>query len=120
MTPEQKILALLDDFDVENHVSSVPRNDLAAAREFQRIGPAEAEARTNGAGITWIEDLIVNAIVGRLFCGFGCPIGQASRMGDSVEVARRSGDKRLRAEAEFAERGPVRRCGIAQIGRAHV
>ena len=24
---------------------------------------AEAEARTNGAGITWIEDLIVNAIV---------------------------------------------------------
>ena len=39
MTPEQKVLALLDDFDVENHVSSVPRNDLAAAREFyQRRG----------------------------------------------------------------------------------
>lgn len=48
----------------------------------------------------YLATFIVNAIVGRLFCGFGCPIGQASRMGDSVEVARRSGDKRLRAEVE--------------------
>ncbi len=48
----------------------------------------------------YLATFIVNAIVGRLFCGFGCPIGQASRMGDSVEVARRSGDKRLRAELE--------------------
>jgi polyferredoxin len=43
---------------------------------------------------------VVNGFVGRLFCGFGCPIGQASRMGDSVEVARRSGAPRLRPEAE--------------------
>ena len=48
----------------------------------------------------YLATFIVNAIVGRLFCGFGSPIGQASRMGASVEVARRSGDKRLRAEAE--------------------
>lgn len=48
----------------------------------------------------YLATFIVNGIVGRLFCGFGCPIGQASRMGDSVEVARRSGEKRLRVELE--------------------
>ncbi len=33
---------------------------------------------------------ILNALLGRAFCGFGCPIGQVSRLADGSELARRS------------------------------
>jgi polyferredoxin len=38
-------------------------------------------------GITFV----INAVVGRLFCGWGCPVAQVSRFGEEVEIARRSG-----------------------------
>lgn len=50
--------------------------------------------------VFYLMTFVVNGVVGRLFCGFGCPIGQMSRMSDSVEVAAKSGEKRLKAEAE--------------------
>ena len=35
-------------------------------------------------GITFL----INAVFGRLFCGFGCPIGEASRLADAVDAAK--------------------------------
>jgi polyferredoxin len=46
--------------------------------------------------IFYLLTFIVNGIVGRLFCGFGCPVGQMSRLSDSAEIAQRTGDNRLR------------------------
>lgn len=69
-----------------------------------------AGARTNfvyGFGAVFLSvvvfyllTFIINGIVGRLFCGFGCPIGQMSRMSDSAEISQKTGEKRLRAEGE--------------------
>lgn len=50
--------------------------------------------------VFYLMTFVVNGLVGRLFCGFGCPVGQMSRMSDSCEVAQKSGEKRLKAEAE--------------------
>ena len=50
--------------------------------------------------VFYLMTFVVNGIVGRLFCGFGCPVGQMSRMSDSAEVAQKSGEKRFKAEAE--------------------
>jgi polyferredoxin len=38
---------------------------------------------------------VLNAALGRIFCGFGCPIGQISRLGDDVEVASKTRKDRL-------------------------
>ena len=50
--------------------------------------------------VFYLLTFIVNGIVGRLFCGFGCPIGQMSRMSDSAEISQKTGENRLRAEGE--------------------
>jgi len=42
---------------------------------------------------------VLNAAMGRVFCGFGCPIGEVSRLGDDVEIAAKSGKNRLAARA---------------------
>jgi len=38
-------------------------------------------------GSFYLITFVLNAAMGRVFCGFGCPIGQASRFGDDVEIA---------------------------------
>jgi polyferredoxin len=38
-----------------------------------------------------------NLVGGRLFCGWGCPVGQISRFGEAVEMARDRRGERLRA-----------------------
>ena len=38
----------------------------------------------------YLVTFVLNALMGRVFCGFGCPIGQASRLGDDVEAAVKS------------------------------
>lgn len=47
----------------------------------------------------YVATFVINAVAGRLFCGFGCPVGELQRLGDSSEVARKTGDKRLAAYA---------------------
>ena len=42
-------------------------------------------------GITFL----INAVFGRLFCGFGCPIGEASRLADAVDAAKPAHARRL-------------------------
>lgn len=50
--------------------------------------------------IFYLLTFVINGIVGRLFCGFGCPIGQLSRASDTAEIARKTGEHRLRSEGE--------------------
>jgi len=49
-----------------------------------------------GVGIAtfYLITFILNAAMGRVFCGFGCPIGQAFRLGDDVEIAAATGKDR--------------------------
>ncbi len=48
----------------------------------------------------YLITFVLNAVMGRVFCGFGCPIGQASRLGDDVEIAAKAGKGRRTAEAK--------------------
>jgi len=47
----------------------------------------------------YLVTFLINAFVGRLFCGFGCPIGHMSRLGDDLEIAAGTGEKRFGAQA---------------------
>lgn len=38
---------------------------------------------------------VLNVLMGRVLCGFGCPVGQCSRLGDDVAVAGKTGKDRL-------------------------
>jgi NAD-dependent dihydropyrimidine dehydrogenase PreA subunit len=50
----------------------------------------------------YILTFVFNAFLGRIFCGFGCPIGQASRLGDDVEIAEKTGKSRLVVIGRYA------------------
>lgn len=52
--------------------------------------------------IFYLLTFIINAVVGRLFCGFGCPVGEMSRLSDSAEIGRKTGERRFKAEAQAA------------------
>ncbi len=38
----------------------------------------------------WAMTVALRAVLGRVFCGFGCLVGQAARLGDNTETAERS------------------------------
>lgn len=38
-----------------------------------------------GIGLFYVVTFLVNVIGGRLFCGWGCPVGQLSRFGEAVD-----------------------------------
>jgi len=40
--------------------------------------------------VLWGFTFATNIIVGRFFCGWGCPVGYVSRLGEDVELARRN------------------------------
>ena len=46
----------------------------------------------------YVVTFILNAALGRIFCGFGCPVAQASRLGEDAEIAAKTGKDRVRAE----------------------
>ncbi|MCG3133268.1 MAG: hypothetical protein HMLKMBBP_00393 [Planctomycetes bacterium] len=49
-------------------------------------------------GVTFLS----NVFVGRFFCGFGCPVGHVSRLGETVELAKASRARRILAHASGA------------------
>lgn len=49
-------------------------------------------------GVTFLS----NVFVGRFFCGWGCPVGYASRLGESVELSRQSFPRRALTHAAGA------------------
>ena len=38
-----------------------------------------------GIGASYVATFLINVIGGRLFCGWGCPVGQLSRFGEAVD-----------------------------------
>jgi polyferredoxin len=43
----------------------------------------------------YVLTFLLNAFLGRVFCGFGCPIGEASRLADQVQAARKPRARRV-------------------------
>lgn len=41
-------------------------------------------------GILWGITFTTNVVVGRFFCGWGCPVGYVSRLGEDVDLAKKS------------------------------
>lgn len=46
-----------------------------------------------GIAALWGTTFLTNVIVGRFFCGWGCPVGYVSRLGEDVSRTRRRGGK---------------------------
>lgn len=49
-----------------------------------------------GIGAMYVVTFLSNVIAGRLFCGWGCPVGQVSRFGDAVATPGKRGTTLLR------------------------
>ena len=84
-------------------VVGVGRFDLWAGHHLALFAPAPAFIAFFGVlvglFVVYLPTFVVNAVLGRVFCGFGCPVGHTARLADAVEVGRRMGKRRLRAEA---------------------
>ncbi len=52
-----------------------------------------------GIGLFYVVTFLVNVIGGRLFCGWGCPVGQLSRFGEAVDEP--GADRRGRIQARI-------------------
>lgn len=50
-----------------------------------------------GIGAMYVATFLVNVVAGRLFCGWGCPVGQVSRFGEVLETPGLDRRGRLRA-----------------------
>ncbi len=46
-------------------------------------------------GILWGVTFTTNVVVGRFFCGWGCPVGYVSRLGEDVDLAKKSRPRRF-------------------------
>lgn len=83
-------------------LSGLGRVDLWDGRHrllFEPVGPVfGAEAFILSTVAFYVITFLLNAAFGRIFCGWGCPIGEASRLGDAVELATKTGKGRRRAE----------------------
>lgn len=72
-------------------LSGLARVDLWQGRH--RLLFTDADLRRGLAGVVlgiaalYVATFLSNAAGGRLFCGWGCPVGQISRLGESVERA---------------------------------
>ena len=55
-----------------------------------------------GIAVMYAVTFLVNLVGGRLFCGWGCPVGQVSRFGEAVELPGLSRARRYRAIFEGA------------------
>lgn len=84
-------------------LTGVARLDLWGGDHFALGKPADGPtaffAVAGGIAAFYALTFIVNLFLGRLFCGWGCPVGQLSRFGDDLAVAKRTGKRRLRAVA---------------------
>lgn len=86
--------------------AGLARFDLWAGRHrlFGRlVGPVfGAESLFVFTIAFYATTLVLNAALGRIFCGWGCPLAETSRLGDHAELARRTRSGRVGAEARAA------------------
>ena len=52
--------------------------------------------------VLWGVTFLSNIVVGRFFCGWGCPVGYVSRLGEDVQLEKRRPARRLFAHAAGA------------------
>jgi polyferredoxin len=82
----------------------IARFDAWGGRHYalgKPVGPVEGAAATLGAiALLYILTFSSNLFVARMFCGWGCPVGQVSRFGEGVEIAGKSGRRRSWAVLE--------------------
>ncbi len=80
--------------------SGLARLDLLGGRHRLLFEPTSARNAFAGVvvaiGAFYVATFLVNLVGGRLFCGWGCPIGQLSRFGEALEVPQRRGRSRAR------------------------
>jgi ferredoxin-type protein NapH len=50
-----------------------------------------------GISAMYVVTFLANVLAGRMFCGWGCPVGQLSRFGEVLDTPRLAGAARLRA-----------------------
>ena len=81
-------------------LSGLARVDLWGGRHALLFRPASFKHGLAGVlvGIAtmYVVTFLVNAVGGRLFCGWGCPVGQLSRFGEAFETPRLSRRERAR------------------------
>jgi polyferredoxin len=79
------------------------RYDLWAGRHLawrKAVGPVQGlGAVFTGVLAFYVVTFALNAAMGRVFCGFGCPIGQISRFGEDAEIGGKTRRRKLRAQA---------------------
>jgi polyferredoxin len=78
------------------------RLDLWDGRHLAARHPAGAILGVGAAfaGVLsfYVVTFALNAVLGRIFCGFGCPVAQANRLGEDAEIAAKTGGGRVAAE----------------------
>lgn len=73
-------------------LSGLARVDFWAGRHYLLFEPASFRHALAGVivGIVamYVVTFLSNVAAGRLFCGWGCPVGQVSRFGEALDTAR--------------------------------
>lgn len=90
-------------------LSGLARVDLAAGRH--RLLFAQADLTHALAGVIvaiaalYVVTFLSNVAAGRIFCGWGCPVGQVARFGEILDTPRLAGRGRLLAHLRGAAFG---------------
>jgi ferredoxin-type protein NapH len=62
----------------------------------RRVGPVEGVfAVLVGIAACYLVTFLLNIFLGRMFCGWGCPVAQVSRFGEEWEIAGKTGRRRV-------------------------
>ncbi len=71
-------------------LSGLARVDLWSGRHFLLFQPAPFRHGLAGVIVAiaarYVVTFLSNVVAGRMFCGWGCPVGQLSRFGDAADV----------------------------------
>jgi polyferredoxin len=70
-------------FDAWGGAHRVLGRDATGIEAFLAVGA--------GIAIFYLATFLVNAALGRAFCGWGCPVAQVSRLGEAIDIAWRQG-----------------------------
>ena len=80
-------------------LTGLARVDLATGKHFLLFEPTTFKRGLAGVilGIAamYVVTFLSNVAAGRLFCGWGCPVGQISRFGEAVDIPGQSTRQRL-------------------------
>lgn len=87
-------------------LSGLARIDLWQGRHYLLYSPASFKHGLAGViigvAMFYVVTLLSNVMAGRMFCGWGCPVGQISRFGEAVGTPGLKRPRRLRAQVEGA------------------